>query len=107
MSKEISDYFKRSMQDHQPSMGAAEAAIEGVKEGLKTFAPSLSLSKIFSDVTAELKEQWKHGGHELSSAMFTGNAYVQYARKDSKDEPEHGLPQEAQQQEQSRNGREM
>ena len=37
----------------------------------------------------------------------TGNTYVQYARKDSKDEPEHGLPQETPQQEQSRDGREM
>ncbi len=86
----------------EKEMGVLEAA----KEGVQAVAPGLSLSKIFSDVIQEGKEQLKHGSHELASAMFTGNTYVQYARKDSKDEPEHGLPQEAQQQEQSRGGME-
>ena len=100
MSKEISEFFKQAQGGGQ-QVGAMEAA----KEGIQAVAPGLSLSKIFGDVVAELKEQWKHGSHELASAMFTGNAYVQYARKDSKDEPDHGLPEV--QQEQSRGGREM
>ena len=98
MSKQLREVFKDVNAGDQ-QIGALEAA----REGIQAVAPGLSLSKIFSDVTAELKEQWKHGSHELASAMFTGNAYVQYARKESKDEPEHGLPE----QEQSRGGREM
>jgi hypothetical protein len=93
MSKEA---FKELMKQEQ-SVGA--------KDGVQAIAPGLSLSKILSDVGTELKEQWKHGSHEMASAMFTGNAYVQYARKDKVEEPEHGLPE--QQQEQSRGGREL
>lgn len=101
MSKQLREVFKDNNAGDQ-QIGALEAT----REGIQAVTPGLSLSTIFSDVKAELKEQWKHGSHELASAMFTGNAYVQYARKDnSKDEPEHGLPE--QQQEQSRGGREM
>ena len=100
MSKEAREFFAQLKESQQ--VGAMEA----VKEGIQAVAPGLSLSKILGDVIHEGKEQLKHGSHELASALFTGNAYVQYARKEnSKDEPEHGLPE--QQQEQSRGGREL
>jgi len=80
-------------------------ALEAVKEGIQTVAQRLSLREIFGEIKDEMKEQLKHGSHELASALFTGNGYVQYARKESRDEPEHGLSE--QQQERDRGGREM
>jgi len=100
MSKQLHEVFK-DVRSGDQQIGALEA----VKEGIQAVAPGLSLSKIFSDVGKELTEQVAHGRHEVGSLLYTGNAYVQYARKDSKDEPEHGLPE--QQQEQSRGGREL
>src|SRR5690348_6287682 len=94
MSKRTREFFERAMQDHLPPMGAAEAAVEGVKLAVEAFAPGLTLSKILGDIGHELKEQTKHGAHELASALFTGNSYVQYARRDKEDAPDHGLPQE-------------
>jgi hypothetical protein len=79
--------------------------IEAVKEGIQTVAQRLSLREIFGEIKDEMKEQLKHGSHELASALFTGNGYVQYARKESRDEPQHELPE--QQQERDRGGREM
>jgi hypothetical protein len=100
MSKELRDVFK-DVKPQEQQIGTLEAA----KEGIQAVAPGLSLRKIFSDIGHELKEQVKHGAHELASALFTGNSYVQYARRDKVESPEHGLPE--QQQEQSRGGREL
>jgi hypothetical protein len=99
MSKETREFFEQ-LKGGEQRIGAMEAA----KEGVQGVAPGLSLSKIFSDVVHEMKEQAKHGAHEVSSMLFTGNSYVQYARRDKVDSPDHGLPQEAQQQEQSHGG---
>ena len=93
------------MQDHLPPMGAIEATVEGVKEGVQAFAPGLTLSKILGDIGTELKEQAQHGAHELASALFRGDGFVMYPRQNQTEGPEHGLSQEVQQ-EQSR-GREM
>lgn len=80
-------------------------ALEAAKEAVQAIAPGLSLSKILSDITHELKEQCKHGAHEVSSAMFTGNAYVQYARKDKAEDQEHSFVQQVQEErEKSRGG---
>jgi hypothetical protein len=67
----------------------------------------MSLSKILNDVGAELKEQASHGAHEMAAALFRGDAFVMYPRTNQVEGPEHGLPQEAQQQEQSHGGREL
>jgi methionine aminopeptidase len=80
--------------------------LEAVKEGIQAVAPGLSLREIFSDIKAEMKDQLAHGSHELSSMLFTGNSYVQYARHGRDDQSLHGSP-EVQQQEQDRGGREM
>src|SRR5262245_37711351 len=95
MSKQLGDVFK-DVKSQEQQIGAVEAA----KEGIQSVAPGLSLRKIFGDIGHELKEQLKHGAHELASALFTGQPYVQYARRDKVESPEHGLPE--QQQEQSR-----
>jgi hypothetical protein len=81
-------------------------AVEAVKEGIQAVAPGLSLREIFSDIKAELKDQLAHGAHELSSMLFTGNSYVQYARHGRDDQPQQDVP-EVQQQERDRGGREM
>jgi hypothetical protein len=105
MSKQTKEFFERAMQDHLPPMGAAAAAIEGVKEAVKAFAPALTLKDILQDIGAELKEQAQHGSHELAAALFRGDAFVMYPRTNQADGPDHGLPQEAQQQ--TKEGREM
>ncbi len=97
MSKEA---FKEMMKPEQ-SIGALEA----VKEGIQAVAPGLSLSKILGDIGAELKEQAAHGAHEMAAALFNGSAFVMYPHQGRHEEPQHGLPE--QQQEQSRGGREL
>jgi DNA topoisomerase IA len=98
-AKEFFEELKRG----EPQIGAVEA----VKEGIQAVAPGLSLSKILSDVGKELKEQAKHGSHELAAALFNGSSFVMYPRQGKDDQPQHGLTQEAQQQEQSHGGREL
>jgi hypothetical protein len=86
-------------------------AMEAVKEGAQLVASRMSLSTILNEVGKEMKEQVKHGAHELAAALFNGSAFVMYPRQaQGKDDQQHGLPQQAQQeqhQEQGRNGREM
>jgi hypothetical protein len=78
-----------------------------MKDGVQAIAPGLSLSNILSDIGSELKQQAAHGAHELAAALFNGSAFVMYPRHGRDDDPKHGLSQDAQQQEQSRDGREM
>lgn len=99
MSQKAKEFFEQLRGGEQRT-----GAMEAVKEGAQLVASRLSLSTILGEVGKELNEQWKHGSHELASALFTGNTYVQYARKDSREEPDHGLSQDAQQQEQSHGG---
>jgi hypothetical protein len=105
MSKQTKEFFERVMQDQLPPMGAVEAAVNGVKEAVKSFAPSLSLGKILSDIGNEVTNQIAHGSHELAAALFSGSAFVMYPRQQGQDDPQHGLPE--MQQEQERGGREM
>lgn len=102
MSKESREFFEQ-IKSGEPSMSALQA----IKEGVQAVAPGLSLSNIFSDIGAELKQQAAHGAHEMAAALFRGDAFVMYPRTNQADGPDHGLPQETQQQEQSRGGREL
>lgn len=81
-------------------------AMEAVKEGIQAVAPGLSLRQIFGDIKDEMKEQLKHGSHELSAALFNGAPFVMYGRGGRDNEPQHGSP-EVQQQEHDRGGLEM
>jgi hypothetical protein len=109
MSKET-QRLSEILKPPEQSMGAVTAE----KEGIQAALPGLSLSKILSDVGTELKQQWAHGAHEMSAALFNGTAFVMYPRNDSqREDPQHGLPpieavkQPEAQQEQSRGGMEM
>jgi hypothetical protein len=62
--------------------------MEAAKEGVQAIAPGLSLSKMFSDIKNELKQQAAHGSHELAAALFNGSAFVMYPRtKDGREDP--------------------
>ena len=72
--------------------------------------PGLRDGKFFSDIGAELKHQLSAGSHEVSALLFTNSAVVMYPRhegQDSVEQPLHGLPEEAKQQEVERGGMEM
>jgi hypothetical protein len=104
VSKELREVFGQVTGGDQ-QIGAMEAA----KEGIQAIAPGLSLRKIFGDIKDELKEQAKHGSHELAAALFNGAPFVMYGRGGRDDEPQPGLPemQQETQKEQSRGGREL
>ncbi len=99
MSKATREMFEQMKSGEQ--IGALEAA----KEGIQAVAPGLSLSKILGDIGNEVSQQISHGSHEMAAALFRGDAFVMYPRTNQADGPDHGLPE--QQQEQSRGGREM
>jgi hypothetical protein len=72
----------------------------------KSGGPALTdqaVKRFFKEISAELKDQVAFGAHELASVLFTGAAYVQYAREGKEDEG-HGLPEQAK--ELDRGGRE-
>jgi len=89
MSKKTRELFDRLKEDPK-TMGAIEAAVEGVKEAVKAIAPGLTLKDILQDVGAELKQMGAHGAHELAAAIFNGSAFVMYPRGTHED-PKHGL----------------
>jgi hypothetical protein len=102
VSKQLREVFKDINAGDQ-QIGALEA----VREGIQAIAPGLSLSKIFSDIGQELKEQAKHGAHELATALLRGtDGYVMYQRS-SEGRKNEGQQLPEQQQEQSRGGREL
>src|SRR5262245_2765123 len=71
-----------------------EAFRESVREGVSNFLPQ---------VTAELKQQWAHGAHELAAALFNGSAFVMYPRNPGQrvEDPQHAPPEAQQEQERS------
>lgn len=113
MSRQTREFFERLKEDPK-TMGAIEAAVEGIKEGVQAFAPGLTLKDILQDVGAELKRLGVQGQMEVSSALFNGGAFVPYGPGQWKGPgregaPEHGLPEEAQhqQEQEQERGREM
>jgi hypothetical protein len=97
----------------QQSMGALEAAREGVKEFLNGMFPGLKDAG--QEIKTELKQMAAHGAHELAAALFNGNGFVMYPRGTREDHADRGPEQAqaqgqeapAQQQQQERGGREM
>jgi hypothetical protein len=78
-------------QSRQPSIGAIEAAVEGVK----AVAPGLSWDKIVGDVGHMVKQEVAAGAHELAAALFNGSAFVMYQRG-SREDPGKDGPGQAQ-----------
>ncbi len=62
------------------SMGAMQAAIEGIRIGVSAFAPGLTFGKILSDVGAELGRLGVQGQAEVAGLLFGNSAYVPYGR---------------------------
>jgi hypothetical protein len=103
MAKKGQELFEQAQAGEQ-SIGTLQA----VKEGVQAVVPGLSLSNILGDIGSELKQQAAHGAHELAAALFrNSDPFVMYQRSNQVEGPENGLPQEAQQQEQSHGGREL
>lgn len=78
------------------SMGAMQAVIEGIREGVGAFAPGLSLSKILSDIGSEIRQSTAHGAHEAAAVLFNGSGFVMYPRSagPQKEDPQQGLAEE-------------
>lgn len=95
MSKQTRELFEKLKQDPK-TMGAIEAAVEGVKEAMQAFAPALTLKDILQDVGAELKQMGAHGAHELAATLFNGSPFVMYPRQHDVEDPQHGLAPEVQ-----------
>lgn len=107
MSKEA---FQQIMQKER------QGVLEAAKEGLQALAPGLSLNKILSDVGSELGRLGVQGQMEMASALFNGNAFVQYGPGQNTPSQENAqgqtpgieaMKQPEVQQEQSRGGMEM
>ena len=81
----------------QESMGATQAAIQGVKIGMDGLYPGLKDAP--AEIGAEMKHMAAQGAHELAAALFNGSAFVMYPRGVKEDsqhmqpeqQPEHGL----------------
>jgi len=97
MSKNTREFFEQLKAGEQPGL------LEKIKEHL---SERLSPSTIGGEIWAELKQQAAHGAHELSAAMFNGNAFVMYPRQSERDDPQQGHGQETQH-DHDRGGREM
>jgi hypothetical protein len=95
MSRKTRELFDR-LKDDPKTMGAIEAAVEGMREAVKAIAPGLTLKDILQDVGAELKQMGAHGAHELAATLFNGSPFVMYPRAghDNVEDPQHGLPAE-------------
>ena len=57
-----------------PEITAAQAAMEGVREGVSSFTEGAG--KVWDALAAALTPAIELGAEELTRAMFTGNAYV-------------------------------
>jgi hypothetical protein len=102
MSKQTREFLEQVKAGEEP-----RGFLQAIKEGIQAVAPGLSFSNILHDIGAEVKQQAAHGAHELAAALFNGNGFVMYPRQSSHDDTQQGLPQEPQQPERERGGREM
>ncbi len=94
MSKESREFFEQLKAGQEPSL------VESIREAAS------SLKEVGGKIWDSLTPTFEHGAHELASAMFRGDGYVMYPRTDQGNGQQQES-QEAQQQEQSRGGREL
>jgi hypothetical protein len=83
--------FEQALDRQAKSMGALEAA----REGIQAVAPGLSLEKMWNDIKHEAVQQAQHGAHELAAAINNGSAFVMYPRGGKDDHGVHGPGQES------------
>jgi hypothetical protein len=81
----------------QKTLDAVEA-MKGMIDGMKTIMQGLA------DIaySPEMKDVVKHGAAELGAFMHTGNAYVMYPKESRDKQPDHGLGNLGQEQQQER-----
>jgi len=91
MSKASRDFFDGK--NSGPEMGATEAAMEGVKEGVSSFREGAG--KLWDALTPA----FELGAEEISRALFNGNngnTYVFHGDTIPQEPPDHAMPIEAQ-----------
>ena len=94
MSKESREFFEQIKAGQQPSL------VQSIREAASP------LKEIGGKIWDSLTPTFDHGAHEMASALFRGDAFVMYPRTNQA-ENQQQEPQQVQQQEQSRGGREL
>jgi hypothetical protein len=94
MSKESREFFEQLKAGQQPSL------VQSIREAASP------LKEIGGKIWDSLTPTFDHGAHEMASALFRGDAFVMYPRTNQA-ENQQQEPQQGQQQEQSRGGREL
>ena len=89
MSKASRDFFSGAA-NRGPEIGATEAAMEGVKEGVSSFLEGAG--KVWDALTPA----FELGAEEVSRALFNGNTYVFHGDTIPQEQPHHAMPSEAQ-----------
>jgi hypothetical protein len=87
----------RGSKEMEQSMGAMEAAMEGLKEGTKAYIQGIgAVLSAMANVaySPEMKDFVKHGSAEIGALLNTGQSYVMYPRESHNKQSEqfdHGL----------------
>jgi hypothetical protein len=86
-SKKMSESAKRLFGEKPATQeqSSASGLLGFLSQAVSTV--SQAMSAVYKAVEPELTEKFKHGAHEASSALFTGNSYVQYGSGSSMSEP--------------------
>ncbi len=88
MSKATHEFFEE-VKANEPSRGALEAVMNGIKEGLGAYREGLG--QVWDGVTP----MFDHGRMELAAALFHGNAaHVVYMRDGDTHGQDHSPPRE-------------
>lgn len=104
MSKATREVFEQIKEGQ--SMGAMQAVKEGISEGVRAFAPGLTLGNILSDIGSELGRLGVQGQAEVAGLLFGNSAYVPYGR--GQNPADSGMEgEERKEQSQDRGGMEM
>ena len=89
MSKASREFFSGE-EKAGPEIGATEAAMEGVREGVSSFLEGAG--KVWDALTPA----FELGAEEASRALFNGNTYVFHGdtipQEQHHEQPQHGLP---------------
>ena len=92
MSEASREFFSGAT-NSGPEIGATEAAMEGMKEGVMAYREGLG--KVWDALTPA----FELGAEEFTRALYNGNAYVFHGdtipqEQSHHEQPQHGLPVE-------------